>query len=63
MEFYVPHLSAGIAQFCSVTFKDLLPPDSPLLEACNAMGYKHPTKIQKEAIPVALQGILNLLIS
>ncbi len=28
----------------------------PLCEACKRMGFKHPTKIQKEAIPWALQG-------
>lgn len=37
------------------TFKDLGVID-PLCEACVALGYKAPTPIQAEAIPLALQG-------
>jgi ATP-dependent RNA helicase DDX47/RRP3 len=37
------------------TFKDLGVIDS-LSEACTALGYKIPTPIQAEAIPLALQG-------
>lgn len=37
------------------TFKDLGVID-PLCEACVALGYKVPTPIQAEAIPLALQG-------
>lgn len=37
------------------TFKDLGVID-PLCEACAALGYKAPTPIQAEAIPLALQG-------
>ena len=37
------------------TFKDLGVID-PLSEACVALGYKIPTPIQAEAIPLALQG-------
>ena len=37
------------------TFKDLGIIDS-LCEACNNLGYKAPTPIQAEAIPIALQG-------
>ncbi len=37
------------------TFKDLGVID-PLCEACAALGYKVPTPIQAEAIPLALQG-------
>jgi ATP-dependent RNA helicase DDX47/RRP3 len=37
------------------TFRDLGVIDS-LCEACNALGYKIPTPIQAEAIPIALQG-------
>lgn len=37
------------------TFKDLGVIDS-LSEACTALGYKTPTPIQAEAIPLALQG-------
>ncbi|KAI1074040.1 ATP-dependent rRNA helicase RRP3 [Whalleya microplaca] len=36
------------------TFKDLGIVD-PLVEACNALGYKLPTPIQAQAIPLALQ--------
>ncbi|KAI5694597.1 hypothetical protein M8J75_001862 [Diaphorina citri] len=38
-----------------ITFKDLGVVDV-LCEACAAVGWKAPSKIQKEAIPVALQG-------
>ncbi|EQL03388.1 ATP-dependent rRNA helicase RRP3 [Ophiocordyceps sinensis CO18] len=37
------------------TFKDLGIVDS-LCEACEALGYKHPTPIQEKSIPVALEG-------
>lgn len=37
------------------TFEELGIIDS-LCEACTALGYKTPTPIQKEAIPLALQG-------
>lgn len=37
------------------TFKDLGIIDS-LCDACDALGYKFPTPIQSEAIPLALQG-------
>lgn len=37
------------------TFKDLGIIDQ-LCEACDALGYKAPTPIQAEAIPLALQG-------
>lgn len=30
-----------------------------LCEACEQLGWKHPTKIQVEAIPVALEGELD----
>lgn len=36
-------------------FKDLGVID-PLCDACTALGYKTPTPIQAEAIPLALQG-------
>uniref|UniRef100_UPI00358ED28F probable ATP-dependent RNA helicase DDX47 n=1 Tax=Myxine glutinosa TaxID=7769 RepID=UPI00358ED28F len=39
----------------SVSFKDLGVTDV-LCEACDQLGWSTPTKIQKEAIPVALQG-------
>nr|XP_034832062.1 probable ATP-dependent RNA helicase DDX47 isoform X2 [Maniola hyperantus] len=39
----------------TVTFKDLGIVDI-LCEACTELKWKHPSKIQKEAIPVALQG-------
>ncbi|KAM3957137.1 putative ATP-dependent RNA helicase DDX47 [Aphomia sociella] len=39
----------------AVTFKDLGVVDV-LCEACEELKWKHPSKIQKEAIPVALQG-------
>lgn len=39
----------------TLTFKELGIIES-LCEACTALGYKTPTPIQKEAIPLALQG-------
>ena len=38
-----------------ITFQELGIIDS-LCDACTALGYKTPTPIQKEAIPLALQG-------
>ncbi|XDG10242.1 hypothetical protein ABKA04_009857 [Annulohypoxylon sp. FPYF3050] len=37
------------------TFKDLGIVD-PLVEACHSLGYKHPTPIQAQSIPLALQN-------
>jgi ATP-dependent RNA helicase DDX47/RRP3 len=37
------------------TFKDLGIIDS-LCDACTALGYKTPTQIQAESVPIALQG-------
>ncbi|KAL1971237.1 hypothetical protein VTN77DRAFT_189 [Rasamsonia byssochlamydoides] len=45
----------GEAKPTQKTFKDLGIID-PLCEACEALGYKAPTPIQAEAIPLALQG-------
>lgn len=44
------------------TFKDLGICDE-LCGACTKLGYKHPTKIQAEAIPYALQCITFLTFS
>ena len=33
-----------------------------LCQACERLGWKNPTKIQKEAIPVALEGFVILII-
>lgn len=46
---------AAVDQVAKSTFKDLGVIDS-LCEACVALGYKTPTPIQAEAIPLALQG-------
>lgn len=46
--------SAGDAQ-TTKTFKDLGVVDT-LAEACATLKYEHPTQIQAESIPVALQG-------
>jgi len=43
------------AEKATKSFKDLGIIDS-LCEACEALGYKAPTPIQAEAIPLALQG-------
>ena len=43
------------AEKASKSFKDLGIID-PLCEACEALGYKAPTPIQVEAVPLALQG-------
>jgi hypothetical protein len=48
----------GEAQPAPKTFKDLGLID-PLCEACENLGYKTPTPIQAEAIPLALQGALQ----
>jgi ATP-dependent RNA helicase DDX47/RRP3 len=45
----------GAVEAVKKTFKDLGVTDS-LCEACAALGYKNPTPIQAEAIPLALQG-------
>jgi len=39
------------------SFKDLGLPES-LVEACEKMGWKNPLKIQIEAIPPALEGLI-----
>lgn len=43
------------------TFKDLGICEQ-LLEACDDLGWKNPTKIQVEAIPHALEGLFSFLI-
>lgn len=45
----------------SVEFKDLGLVDA-LCEAAKTLGWKHPTKIQREAIPVALEGRVRILL-
>lgn len=47
--------SAEAAAAAPKSFKDLGIIDS-LCEACTALGYKAPTPIQTESIPLALQG-------
>lgn len=47
--------SSDPAAAVSKSFKDLGVIDS-LCEACTALGYKAPTPIQTESIPLALQG-------
>ncbi|KAL1959521.1 hypothetical protein VTO42DRAFT_1966 [Malbranchea cinnamomea] len=49
------HDDASSASEAPKTFRDLGVIDS-LCEACDALGYKTPTPIQAQAIPVALQG-------
>ena len=49
------HAAANSAEKAMKSFKDLGIIDS-LCEACEALGYKAPTPIQAEAIPLALQG-------
>jgi ATP-dependent RNA helicase DDX47/RRP3 len=51
----VATLETGTAETVKKTFKDLGVTGS-LCEACVALGYKNPTPIQAEAIPLALQG-------
>lgn len=43
------------------TFKDLGICEQ-LLEACDDLGWKNPTKIQAEAIPHALEGLFSFFI-
>jgi ATP-dependent RNA helicase DDX47/RRP3 len=47
--------SGTVLEDAPKTFEELGIIDS-LCEACTALGYKTPTPIQKEAIPLALQG-------
>uniref|UniRef100_A0A8D0A3M4 RNA helicase n=1 Tax=Sander lucioperca TaxID=283035 RepID=A0A8D0A3M4_SANLU len=49
------HLSSGENEEAVKTFKDLGVTEV-LCEACDQLGWKSPTKIQIEAVPVALQG-------
>lgn len=46
---------SGYPSCCSESFQGLGVIDS-LCDACTALGYKAPTPIQNEAIPLALQG-------
>jgi ATP-dependent RNA helicase DDX47/RRP3 len=48
-------VEGGSVEGATKSFKDLGIIDS-LCEACEALGYKAPTPIQAEAIPLALQG-------
>jgi ATP-dependent RNA helicase DDX47/RRP3 len=48
----LPSTSAPLTQ---ITFASLGLSES-LVKACEALGWKHPTKIQAEAIPYALKG-------
>ncbi|XP_073500238.1 probable ATP-dependent RNA helicase DDX47 [Phyllobates terribilis] len=49
------HVEATVTEEEEKTFGDLGVTDV-LCETCEQLGWKHPTKIQIEAIPVALQG-------
>ncbi|XP_044038311.1 probable ATP-dependent RNA helicase DDX47 [Siniperca chuatsi] len=49
------HVNSGESDEAVKTFKDLGVTEV-LCEACDQLGWKSPTKIQIEAIPVALQG-------
>ncbi|CAG7826676.1 unnamed protein product, partial [Allacma fusca] len=44
-----------VVEEADVSFKDLGLTDA-LIEACEKLNWKKPSKIQREAIPVALQG-------
>ena len=54
-EITTPELGPGLVEAPKRTFKDLGIIES-LCEACAILGYKHPTPIQAEAIPLALGG-------
>ena len=44
------------------TFKELGVVDQ-LIEACDSLGWKNPSKIQAEAIPHALEGLVFSIMS
>ncbi|KAI2611944.1 ATP-dependent rRNA helicase RRP3 [Hypoxylon sp. NC1633] len=48
-------LEGSAAESTQKTFKDLGIVD-PLVEACHSLGYKYPTPIQAQSIPLALQN-------
>ncbi|KAI0380546.1 ATP-dependent rRNA helicase RRP3 [Hypomontagnella monticulosa] len=48
-------IEGSVAEPAPKTFKELGIVD-PLVEACHALGYKHPTPIQAQSIPLALQN-------
>lgn len=48
-------LRRNILQYLSFNFQGL---NDALCEACEKLGWKEPTKIQREALPVAFQSIL-----
>ncbi|XXG98082.1 hypothetical protein Hte_004401 [Hypoxylon texense] len=47
-------IEGSVVESAPKTFKDLGIVD-PLVEACHKLGYKHPTPIQAQSIPLALQ--------